>query len=102
MIDREYRKEYRASVEAGAEALRRAFEEVANLTVEENEGRRERLVSLLNTVGESFTSIGDQIAKDYDADETAKADESRQEASDREAARTKSNDPRVENAKAGR
>jgi hypothetical protein len=48
-------------VTAAAEALQRAREEVSNLTVEGDESRRERLISLLNTVGEGLGDIRDQL-----------------------------------------
>jgi len=85
MSDREFRKEDRARVIAGAEALHRVYEEVANLTVEDNEGQRERIIGLLNAIGQNFSDIGDQIEKDFKSDEDAKAEASRKEADDKSA-----------------
>lgn len=61
--------EDRTSVTSASEALQRAREDVANLTVEEDESRRSRLISLLNTVGDRLGEIGDRITEREDKSE---------------------------------
>jgi hypothetical protein len=68
--------EDRTSISSAAEALQRAREDVANLTVEGDESRRSRLISLLNTVGDRLGEIGDRIterdSRDGDVDRSGK------------------------------
>jgi hypothetical protein len=60
----------RTAVRSGAEALQRAIEEVSNLTLEDHPDARERIISLLNQVGEKFSDIGDRLADDAKPGET--------------------------------
>lgn len=87
----------RAAVRSGAEALQRAIEEVSNLTLEGHPDARERIVNLLNQVGEKFSDIGDRFDDDTKPGET---DESSRVAPEDPQPRDRSVDSR--NAKARR
>lgn len=73
MSDTTYRTEDRSAIRSGAEALQRAQEEVSNITFEGHPDVRDRITSLLNTVGQSFGDLGERLdgeSKDRKVGET--------------------------------